>query len=392
MVSVRGIRIGSATQPARTAPGTTALSIADIPFDSLVAEDMDCWRELEEHALEPNIYLSLDYVQALFRHTSMLSGLRVLVVKQAERGSYRFAAVMPVIPVPPSRNFPFWHLTTLSSPYTLLSGLLLDRREPYPAALCLFQYLRRSRWKYFGVRMPHLVEDSEQSAILMSAARETSCHWREDIRKARASLAGLDRPDRDWLDAIPTKQRKTIYRRRKQLAQTGRLDWRYISSPEITDDQILRFLELEHSGWKGTHGTSILANRQHETFFLELVRTLRNKGRIFLTELRLDDRAIAITVNFRLGKSAFAFKTGWHPDYASYGIGILNEVAFLENIEASRGWGLANMDSGAETGTYMDALWPDRSVLLNGMFITNNVGQFFSYPLRVYRQLKAVTP
>jgi hypothetical protein len=105
-----------------------------------------------------------------------------------------------------------------------------------------------------------------------------------------------------------------------------------------------------------------------------MVRGFRKDKRLFITELSLDGLAIASSVNLISGGAGFAFKIGWHADFAKMSPGVLNEVEFIRHAPEIVG-GLKYIDSGAVEGSFIDNLWVGRRVLTSGIFGTTSVGK-----------------
>ena len=63
-------------------------------------------------------------------------------------------------------------------------------------------------------------------------------------------------------------------RRERLLGERGKLEWRFIGGSDVGAREVHRFLELEHMGWKGDEGTSLLSNPAEARFFEEMIATL----------------------------------------------------------------------------------------------------------------------
>ena len=92
------------------------------------------------------------------------------------------------------------------------------------------------------------------------------------------------------------------------------------------------------------------------------------------TELSVAGKVIASTSNFCSGMAGFAFKLGWHPDYAVYSPGLLNELELIR--AAPQVWGnLEIADSGSSPGSFMENIWLARRTLVSGMYATDRTGR-----------------
>jgi CelD/BcsL family acetyltransferase involved in cellulose biosynthesis len=381
--------IGGMSTAAASVDGQNGLfpcDVLDIAFSDLSAADIAGWRELELRALEPNIYLTYDYVALLSRHLIPETDIRVIVVAKAKVGGVDYRAVLPVMQKRGVARFPFPHYVGLHSIYSFLGGVLIDREHPLLAARQLFSHLRGRSWRVFGLRFVHLPLCTEQALIVQRAARLEGFRCWENHRQHRPWLRMARDGQPGLLGHLSRGRIKSTARRRRQLAELGTVHWRSVSGRDITQQHIDRFLDLEHQGWKGHEATSLRSNPEHQRFFVELVQSLQASDRVFFNELLVGDATVSSTVNFRLGDAAFAFKIGWDPDYAKYGVGTLNEISFLEAL-CGGGWSLTSVDSGAEEGSYLASLWPDREAVGTGIYASNPVANVFLFCARGCRNL-----
>jgi CelD/BcsL family acetyltransferase involved in cellulose biosynthesis len=118
-----------------------------------------------------------------------------------------------------------------------------------------------------------------------------------------------------------------------------------------------------------------------------MIAGFRAAGGVFFTELLLDGQVIASTCNLISGNSAFAFKLGWDPAYAKYAPGLLNELFLLQNVQAKFSH-LDFFDSGAVEGSFIDALWCDKRVLVSGVFATSLIGKLIFTSAALRRHLR----
>jgi CelD/BcsL family acetyltransferase involved in cellulose biosynthesis len=366
--------------------GLVAYNVLDLSFCDLSGADIEGWRALELRTLEPNIYLTYDYIKPLSRHLIPERDIRIIIVTSTTAEGVECRAVLPVVQRRGFARFPFPHYAGIHSIYSLLGGMLIDREHSEPAAQQLFRYLRSRSWRWFGVRFVNLSLNSEQGLIVARAARLAGFRWWENSRQRRPWLRITADRGGNFLSHLSRNRAKTVQRRRRQLSKLGSIHWRSVSGQGITPEHIDRFLDLEHRGWKGSGGTSLRSRTEHEQFFVDVVRSLRESDRVFFNELLIEDTVVSSTANYRLGEAGFAFKIGWDPRYAKYSIGTLNEISFMEDL-SSGGWRLAYVDSGAEEDSYLGSLWPDHEIVGNGIYVSNPVASAFLFAVRVCRNV-----
>jgi CelD/BcsL family acetyltransferase involved in cellulose biosynthesis len=360
------------TESARTPYRVRIVSPGEV--DSATARS---WEALEERALEPNAFLSPHFVIPAVRHLGCReSGAdpRCVFVEKAGAGAGEMVGAGVFVPHRPIRWFPMRHLQAFHSPHSYLSGLLLDRSDAEGAARALLHALPSVAPSSHGVVLEDCSTDGAQWDVLAGVARESGARWQEEGRSGRAVFVpSAGGPG--YIDAhFSRRQAKNARRLRRRLEERGRVGWRAVFGRDVDDACVERFLQLEHMGWKRARGSSLRSLPAHETFFREMVEGFRGSGRVFFTELLVDDRVIASTANLISGNAGFAFKIGWHSDYAAQAPGLLNEVEFIQAAPAVCGH-LAYIDSGAGEGSFIEEMWARRRILSSGVYATTALGR-----------------
>ena len=163
---------------------------------------------------------------------------------------------------------------------------------------------------------------------------------------------------------------KDMRRCMRRLKDIGPVTWPLLQGTAVDEACTDRFLELERADWKGDQGEALLSDSRDEQFFREMVSGFAGAGRALFAELRVGDRVISSTSNFLSGQAAFAFKIGWHRDFAKMSPGILNEVELIRQALSLLGK-LEFFDSGSGLSSYIDELWVDRRPLSKSLFVTS---------------------
>ena len=204
-----------------------------------------------------------------------------------------------------------------------------------------------------------------------------------DYRRAVYTIPA-DR-DESWASEISKKRLSNYRKSLRDMEKLGVLEWQFVPSSEISESTVTNFLRVEHSGWKGEDGTSLLSNSNHAQFFNETIRLLKERNRVFFSELRLNGEVIAGTCNFISGNKAFAFKIGWDIAYKKYSPGIVNEIKFLRKVDKEM-LNLCQIESGATENSFIDHYWYERWKLVDGVLAFNQHGIFFMRLLETSRQ------
>lgn len=365
-------------QSAAASPLATRVS----RLEEVDAEMVDAWIDLERRAAEPNAFLSPFFVLPALRHLE--PELRPVFVTASQPGG-ALVGLGVFRDRPATRRFPLRHLGAFRSQHSYLSGWLLDRQHAREAIGAIIARLTVAGTPWHGLVFPHLPV-GETNSMMLEAAADRGGKWFEYARRTRAILDVPEAGERHIEGRFSPQRRKALRRKRRQLDGSGSVSWALRSGLEI-DGCVDRFLRLEHAGWKGALGQSILSSRTNEAFFREMVEGFRREGRVFFTELALNGEVVSATSNLVSGDEGFAFKIGWNPDYAAMSVGILNEVELIRHAPTHLGH-LTRLDSGSEPGSYMDDLWTGRRFLVDGLLTTTRVGRLAGHLMAVALRLK----
>jgi CelD/BcsL family acetyltransferase involved in cellulose biosynthesis len=118
-----------------------------------------------------------------------------------------------------------------------------------------------------------------------------------------------------------------------------------------------------------------------------MVRGFAGADRVLFAELRVGERVISSTSNFLSGRAAFAFKIGWHRDFAKMSPGTLNEVEMIRQAPSLLGK-LDFFDSGSGQDSYINELWVDRRPLSNSILVTTSAGRVMLGAVDLGKRLK----
>lgn len=371
-------------RPGGAAPGNAATARA-LALDEISPTLKRQWVELADHALEPNVFLSPVFVLRAARHLTPRARPLVLAIT-APRPGGRLIGLSVFRHCARTRRFPLPHLVGYRSRHTYLGGMLLEARRPDIAADALFAFLASSDNHWHGVAFEELDARGAMGYALRDAAVRRGATWTEFDRMRRAFLDPVELADEPHA-LLSRRRRRDLERRERRLAELGRVSWRLLVGRDVDRDVVDRFIALEHRGWKGQRGSSLQARPDDRRFFEEVSVRLRERGQVFFTELAVDGRVIASTSNFLAGGAGFAFKIGWDDAYRKYAPGLLSEYLLLrEGGDFLRR--LRFFDSGAEEGSYLEALWPGRRELSAGAFATSAAARTALAGVRVARGMR----
>ena len=151
-------------------------------------------------------------------------------------------------------------------------------------------------------------------------------------------------------------------RQANRLAELGAVHYRRWQAGEAIEPWIDAFLDLEARGWKGRAGSALASHSETQAWFRAIMAGAAEAGRLDMRALDLDDRPLAMLINFLSPPGGFSFKTAFDEDYARFSPGVLLQQA---NLDLLGDPAIAWVDSCAAPGHPMiDRVWRERRTLV----------------------------
>jgi hypothetical protein len=342
-------------------------TVAMLPLSAITPAEIEAWSALECEALEPNVYLSPPFVLAAARHLTPTAAPVLLMARVSGRlaglGVFEHAAA--------SWRLPCRHLRTYLPVHAFLSGLLVHRDHAPEVVSGVLHWMARHPDAPPALAIEGWLATGPTATMLRDSAPAFGLDWWSHSQQDRAILHRESAP----AAAGPQMSKRRRSRLRLALgglAAKGAVRWDLKRGAEVTPAVVDRFLALEAMGWKGEAGTALLSAPEHAAFFRDVVAALAVGERVFFTELWCGDRIIASTSNFVAGRVGFAFKLGWDPAFRDQSPGLLNERFLMERFPDLLP-GVDYLDSGAQPGSFIEELWPDRTTLEWGCLVSGRI-------------------
>ncbi|TFH65242.1 MAG: GNAT family N-acetyltransferase [Gemmatimonadales bacterium] len=350
----------------------SSLIVREYSARTLPREFLSGWEELENRSLEGNAFLSHHFVLPALRHlpTEVDKNPIVLAVESAHGGELLGLGIFEACPG--TRLLPLRHLRSWKSTHTFLDGILLDRDRAEEAAVALFQWLRQQGSRWHGIAFQDRSTGSELSAVLEKSASRCGISWQEDGWTERASVLTSRVPD-DCVKELYSKRRsKDLSRRFRILEAFGdvRFELNHCETGHQTPLETL--LRMEAMGWRGERKEALQSHPGHERFAREMVAGLSAVGQVLFCELSVDGEPVSSALFLRSGKTLFAFKSGWDPQFARCSPGVLTKVRLMESLKGLDGIEMA--DGCAVPGSWLETYWPWRRRLTTGVLPTTSAG------------------
>jgi CelD/BcsL family acetyltransferase involved in cellulose biosynthesis len=127
----------------------------------------------------------------------------------------------------------------------------------------------------------------------------------------------------DYFRGLSKNLRKQLGRRRRRLEETGYVSVEVQTSTHGLASALDDFVRLESSGWKAESGTAVASREASRAFYSDLATWAAERGWLRLSFLALDGRPIATELALDCEGVLYALKSGFDPDYRSFGPGQL---------------------------------------------------------------------
>lgn len=318
---------GKAAAPASAPPPGAGLRVVAVENVEALAEHREAWDDLAAHALEPNPFYEswmLTPAWRAFGRGERLVFLFVYLTDPADpQAPARLCGLFPLRRgrykgVPILRLWQHLHCF-------LCTPLVRAGREAECLA-ALFAWLRGDRRgaPLFGFSLV-TADGPFHQALTDFLARERRKSFVEESY-LRAFWQAREDAEAYLQQSLSGKGRQDFRRKRKKLAEQGRLEFAALTPDGDVDSWARQFLDLEASGWKGAMRTALAANPVERDYFLEIARAAFARGQLQLLGLFLDGKPIALKCNFLAGGGAFVFKPAYDEGFARFSPGALLEL------------------------------------------------------------------
>ena len=348
--------VDGAPVPADTAP--LAVRIVD-PL-ALSDELAAAWDALAGDASEPNPFVERWCLQSALHLLDPERRARLVMVQAGRDGPV--IGVMPLAPADRYGRLPLRHVTGWAHPNHFLGLPLVRAGFETLFWSILFGWCDAAPWARTLVHVPRLTEDGPLHHALASVAAGRGGAAVAVHREERALLDSNLSPEGYWDEAVRPKKRKELRRQANRLAEQGSVAFRRWAVGDTVEPWIAAFLDLEARGWKGRAGSALASHGDTEAWFRAILGAAADAGKLDMRALYLDDRPLAMLVNFLCPPGGFSFKTAFDEDYARFSPGVLLQQANLDLLGDARiDW----VDSCAAAGHPMiDSVWRERRALV----------------------------
>jgi hypothetical protein len=324
------------------------------------------WDQLAQNALERSPSAEAWMLRPALRYLLSGEDVRVLLV-YADNGQGDTARLLiGVIPIEIRTRYkglPIRIVRLWNHKYTLSPAPLLHRDF---AADCLRELFRWVRSEYPGstlIELPELRAESAFFRMLADVMHEDDIGYHVTDIHTRAFFRPRKHVDL-YLNAISTAHhRHEMRRQERRLAEMGQLRFKRVEAADDVTAWLEAFVALEMNGWKGQQATAFGSKVGDLAFLEEVAHSAAQCEELMLLGLWLDDKPLALKLNFLCGDGGYTFKIAYDETYSKYSPGVLLE---LENIrQAHSETNLTWLDSLAlRNHPMVNRIWLDRATIV----------------------------
>jgi CelD/BcsL family acetyltransferase involved in cellulose biosynthesis len=319
----------------------------------------ESWRALALDAAEANAFYAPDMLGAAIDHLATDQGVHLV---EAYDGTV-LIGLLPVVRRPRHGRLPIGCVGNWMHDHCFFGAPIIRRGHEIAAWRGFMAQLDAAPWAGSFLHLQGLDAAGANAAALEALCVEQRRGRVEIHRYDRAMLRSDLTADEYWDMNVRSKKRKELRRLQKRLAEMGAVETRLLTDGQDLARWCDEFLELEASGWKGQEGTALGCKPGDAAFFRAACAAAFDASRLHMLRIDLDDKAIAMLVNFRHGDGAFSFKIAFDETLGRFSPGVLIEIANLHAVQGSPdiGW----MDScAAPDHPMIDSLWAERRTIV----------------------------
>ena len=346
----------SAAAPLDGAP----LTVRVVDPLALSPELAAAWDRLAGEASEPNPFAERWCLQSALHLLDPERHARLVLVRDGSEGPV--IGIMPIAAAKHYGRLPLSHVTGWAHPNHFLGVPLVRAGFESLFWSILLGWCDAAPWAHTLVQMPRLTEDGPLHRALIDVARVRGGEAEVVHREERALLESNLSPTDYWDAAVRPKKRKELRRQANRLAEQGAVQFRRWQVGDPIDPWIDAFLDLEARGWKGRAGSALASHSDTAAWFRAILTAAGEAGKLDVRALDLDERPLAMLINFLTPPGGFSFKTAFDEDYARFSPGVLLQQVNLDLLDDPQ---IAWVDSCAAPGHPMiDSVWRERRALV----------------------------
>lgn len=329
------------------------------------------WDDLAWNSIEPNPFYESWMFLAGWRAFGAQERLRIALIYRDGARPQDPAELCGFVPLClrrheklPVQTWSLWH-----NQYGFLCTPLLRQGVATEAWRTFCGWLSEQRPAL--LELPLVSADSAFQQTFVEVANERRTPWLIEHQYARALLKPAEDAAAYCDQTMTCHNRQELRRQRRRLGERGRLDVRVTQPGADWNAWINDFLSLEAAGWKGREQTAFAASERDADYLREVVTAAAARNQVAMLGMFLDDRPIALKLNFLAADGGFTFKIAFDEELRKFSPGVLLELENIDWFHQQRG--LAWLDSCARPDHFMiGRLWKDRRLMQRVLMSTGS--------------------
>jgi CelD/BcsL family acetyltransferase involved in cellulose biosynthesis len=300
---------------AHLTPEIASVIIKRIPLDQIAS--------MTSAPASANPFYRPDQLHAALSHLGVPDTIVIL-------GGYdRQGDLVGLLPLVQDKGYarlPIRYWRNYTHPFCFLQDPLIEPEHMVDFWQGVFQWLEKHSRLPF-LRLTGLSEDMSKGLCRVDTDRFRYSPLREDRAILHSSLGGEDYINQ----TIRKKKRKEYNRLQNRLSEMGDITYEEYNSGDDFAPWLEEFLTLEHQGWKGKAGTSLLSNQDHQEYFRAACASAAKSNSLFMGRLCLDGKTIASVIGFVENNILYTIKICFDEAYSRFSPGVMLELALTKS-------------------------------------------------------------
>jgi CelD/BcsL family acetyltransferase involved in cellulose biosynthesis len=215
----------------------------------------------------------------------------------------------------------FRRLRGIANVYTERFDIILTRRAK-EASQAIWQFLaaQASTWDILELRqIPNRAFGVEQVRFWALEDKFLLGQW----HSSDGPFIPIDRPWESYVKTLSKKHLSNLRGRAKGLHRVGEVRHEIVTGGEQLNRALDEAFLLEAAAWKGKAGTAIMNRADRLMFYRTLLTKAAEAGWLQLHFLAVNGRRIAVQLVLLFENKLYILKSGYDPQYASFGPSLL---------------------------------------------------------------------
>jgi CelD/BcsL family acetyltransferase involved in cellulose biosynthesis len=333
---------------------------------------VDEWRDLAARTLEPNVFYEPAFALAA---AAVFGGDAGAVLVWSGTAPRRLLGFFPGRIEPRRYGIKLPVLVGWTHPYAPLGTPLVEREAAEPVVAAWLAHLADNRRLPGLLLLPYLPAEGPFAITLDAIIRRAQMPAEDFNVRHRAQLV----PGDDRLlyveHTLGQHRQKELRRSVRRLGDIGALLFTTATEPAPVTAAIRDFFELESRGWKGLAGTAAASHDDIRGFMTAAAAGLAAEGKVAISRILIDGRAIAVAVTLRSADTAWFWKIVYDEKFAQHSPGVILSFCVTEDLVEDQT--IVRTDSCATPNHPMiDHIWRERLALCDRLVATRPQAAF----------------